>query len=117
MIGWHDNLGTFTLFGHTFAPTLESAFWHAIGFGGILVFSSRFIIQWIATERAKKSVMPVQFWYASIIGSMMCLSYFAWKLDPVGMLGYAFTTPIYCRNLYFIYKHRPTLPTAAAPNG
>jgi lipid-A-disaccharide synthase-like uncharacterized protein len=106
MIGWREHLGNFTAFGHTMALTPESIVWHVIGFGGILVFSSRFIIQWIASERAKRSVVPVAFWYASVIGSLMCLAYFVWKLEPVGILGYLFNTPIYLRNLYFIHQRK-----------
>ena len=64
-------------------------------------------IQWIASERARKSVIPFGFWECSAIGSLLMLSYFAiYQRDSVGVLSTAMPLPIYLRNLYFRYTHR-----------
>jgi lipid-A-disaccharide synthase-like uncharacterized protein len=81
-------------------------FWEFVGFLGLAVFSSRFIIQWIASERKKKSVIPVAFWYLSIIGSLCLLAYAIKRADPVFILSYLFNGFIYMRNLALIRKTR-----------
>jgi lipid-A-disaccharide synthase-like uncharacterized protein len=80
--------------------------WELIGFIGLAVFSSRFIVQWIASERRKESYIPVSFWYLSIIGSLFLLAYAFYRADPVFILGYLFNGLIYFRNLYFVYQKR-----------
>ncbi len=80
--------------------------WIAIGFIGQVCFSMRFIVQWIATERQKQSVIPVLFWYFSIAGSALLLSYAIYKKDPVFILGQSFGFIVYLRNLYFVNKGR-----------
>ena len=81
--------------------------WKIVGLSGSLVFGLRFLIQWIASERAKKSVIPFGFWECSAIGSLLMLSYFAiYQRDSVGVLSTAMPLPIYLRNLYFRYSHK-----------
>lgn len=80
--------------------------WVLIGFIGQFTFGCRFIIQWIVTEIKRKSVIPVSFWYLSIIGSLISLSYALHIEDPVFTLGMSFNSIIYIRNLYFIYKRK-----------
>ena len=80
--------------------------WELIGFVGLVVFSSRFIIQWIVSERRKESVIPVSFWYLSILGSLLLLSYAISRADPIFILSYLFNGLIYGRNLYFVYSKR-----------
>jgi lipid-A-disaccharide synthase-like uncharacterized protein len=80
--------------------------WEVIGFLGLAVFSSRFIVQWIASERRKESVIPVSFWYLSIVGSLFLLAYALSRLDPVFILSYLFNGLIYGRNLYFVYSKK-----------
>ena len=80
--------------------------WEIIGFIGLLIFSSRFIVQWIASEIRKESVIPVAFWYLSIAGSLFLLSYALYRSDPVFILSYLFNGLIYGRNLYFVYSKR-----------
>jgi lipid-A-disaccharide synthase-like uncharacterized protein len=64
------------------------------------------IIQWIASERARKSIIPVGFWECSAIGSILLLIYFAfYRHDSVGVLSALFPLPVYLRNLYFRYTH------------
>lgn len=76
--------------------------WLAFGFGAQAVFMSRMLVQWIATERAKSSVVPVSFWWLSLIGGLSLLAYFLRRGDPVGVAGQAFGVVVYARNLFFI---------------
>ncbi|MGC6517422.1 MAG: lipid-A-disaccharide synthase N-terminal domain-containing protein [Candidatus Puniceispirillaceae bacterium] len=75
-----------------------------VGFGGQALFASRFIIQWLKSEGAKKSVIPVAFWYFSIGGGAVLLLYAIWRQDPVIMCGQGLGLFIYARNLYFILR-------------
>lgn len=81
-------------------------YWWVIGFGGQLVFASRFWVQWIASERAKRSVMPMSFWWLSIIGGLLSLCYAVYRLDPVFIMGQLTGTFIYARNLALIRRSR-----------
>jgi len=78
--------------------------WIAVGFIGQGLFFCRFLVQWIATERAKHSVIPTAFWYFSIGGSLILLSYAVYRLDPVFIAGQSMGLLIYGRNLWFIYR-------------
>ncbi len=80
--------------------------WKIIGWTGNIIFGARFIIQWIASERARKSIIPVGFWECSAVGSILLLIYFAlYRHDSVGVLSALFPLPVYLRNLYFRYSH------------
>ena len=81
------------------------AIWLATGLLGQLMFTARFIVQWIASERAGRSVMPVAFWYLSIAGGLIVLAYGIHKLDPVIILGQLPGVIVYSRNLWLIRKH------------
>jgi len=81
-------------------PTL----WLIVGFAGQAFFSCRFLIQWLASEREKKSVIPVAFWYFSIIGGVTLLAYALYKRDPVFILGQSTGLFVYFRNIYFLKK-------------
>ncbi len=83
-----------------------STFWLGLGFFAQALFSARFLVQWIASERAKKSVIPVLFWYFSIFGSGLLLTYAIHRQDPVFILGQSVGVLIYSRNLYFIWRER-----------
>jgi len=83
--------------------------WLGVGFLGQALFSARFLIQWIASERERKSVVPRPFWYFSIGGGMTLLAYAIYRLDPVFILGQAAGLVVYSRNLYFILR-RPEPP-------
>jgi lipid-A-disaccharide synthase-like uncharacterized protein len=90
--------------------------WKIVGLTGSLVFGLRFVIQWLASERAKKSVIPFGFWECSALGSLLMLSYFAiYQRDSVGVLSTAMPLPIYLRNLYFRYSHRAPQHPGNAP--
>lgn len=75
-----------------------------VGFIGQGLFSMRFIIQWIASEKAKKSVIPFSFWIFSLLGSAFLLIYAIYRKDPVFILGQAPNLFIYGRNIYLIKK-------------
>ncbi|PRX31042.1 lipid A biosynthesis-like protein [Orenia metallireducens] len=79
--------------------------WIVIGLIGQVIFSLRFIVQWIASEKAKQSVIPNVFWYLSIAGSLTLLSYAIHQKDPVFILGQAAGSFIYLRNLILIKKN------------
>lgn len=76
----------------------------SIGFLGQIMFSMRFIIQWIYSERHRKSVIPTAFWYFSVAGSCLLLIYSIYRKDPVFILGQSAGLFIYLRNIYFIHK-------------
>ncbi len=80
--------------------------WVVFGFAAQLMFTARFLVQWIASEKARKSVMPVAFWYFSLAGGVMLLTYALWRRDPVFILGQALGVIIYARNLWFIHAGR-----------
>lgn len=80
--------------------------WFLLGLIGQGLFSMRFIIQWIASERAKKSVIPFSFWVFSLGGSTLLLIYAIYKKDPVFILGQAPNVLIYSRNIYLIKKFK-----------
>ena len=80
--------------------------WTAVGFLGQAFFSMRFIIQWIKSERTRQSVIPVAFWYFSVLGGATLLAYAIHREDPVFILGQAGGLLIYARNLYFIHHKR-----------
>jgi len=77
--------------------------WLGIGFFAQLLFSMRFLVQWIATERARASVIPEVFWYFSFFGGILLLAYACYRADPVFILGQATGLVIYSRNIYFIW--------------
>jgi len=112
-----------TFFGHAaaqFSQWLNSTSatemtWLAIGFLAQLMFSMRFIVQWIASERARRSIVPETFWYFSLVGGAMLFAYAIYRLDPVFMLGQGMGLVIYGRNIYFIRIHRKSEARAAAP--
>lgn len=80
--------------------------WVMIGLAGQLLFTARFLVQWLASEKARKSVMPVAFWYFSIGGGLVLLAYALYRKDPVFVLGQASGVFIYARNLWLIRAER-----------
>lgn len=81
--------------------------WLIIGFLGQGLFSARFVVQWLKSEREKKSVFPVAFWYFSIAGGITLFAYAVHRQDPVFIAGQLIGLFIYLRNLYFvIYEHK-----------
>jgi len=80
--------------------------WLAVGLIGQLMFTLRFVVQWIHSERHQKSVIPVSFWYYSLIGGLTVLAYGFHKLEPVIILGQLPGTIVYSRNLMLIYREK-----------
>ena len=96
---------------HYFENLLENVtgganFWTYFGLSATLLFGSRFVIQWYVSEKLKRSVIPVQFWYLSIAGSVMMLIYAIYIGKVPLILGFLFPTIIYIRNLMLIRKGR-----------
>lgn len=85
-----------------------------LGFGGQALFSMRFVVQWLASERAGRSVVPVLFWYFSIAGGLTLLAYAIYRADPVFIVGQGLGLFIYLRNLWLVLKEkRATTPAGA----
>jgi lipid-A-disaccharide synthase-like uncharacterized protein len=79
--------------------------WKIVGWTGSAVFSIRFFLQWIASERAKKSIIPIGFWECSLLGSLLALSYFIfYRGDSVGVIMTLAPLPLYIRNLYLKWR-------------
>lgn len=85
-----------------------NTFWLGVGFLGQAMFSMRFLIQWLSTEKHRRSVIPVAFWHFSLLGGAILLAYSIYRADPVFILGQAAGLFIYSRNLYFVLKERKT---------
>ncbi len=79
--------------------------WIAVGLIGQAMFFMRFLLQWIASEKAKMSVVPEVFWYFSIAGAVILLAYAIYRQDPVFILGQSMGFLIYFRNIYLIRKN------------
>jgi len=77
-----------------------------LGYAGQALFTMRFVVQWIATERARRSVIPVAFWFFSIGGGLLLFVYALYIRDPVFILGQGLGLFVYLRNLYFVYHEK-----------
>jgi lipid-A-disaccharide synthase-like uncharacterized protein len=87
--------------------------WVLLGYVAQIMFTMRFLVQWIASERAGKMVMPIAFWFFSIGGGLLLLVYALYIRDPVFILGQAFGVFVYARNLYFELRDRRSAPATA----
>ena len=84
----------------------ETLIWIIIGFTGQALFSARFIVQWLASERVKRSIIPTAFWYFSLAGGATLLAYAIHKQDPVFIAGQGLGLVIYLRNVYLLRTGR-----------
>lgn len=84
-------------------------FWQVVGIIGGAIFYGRFYVQWLASERAGRSVMPILFWYMSSIGSVLLMTFAFVIRSPVGALGQSFNIVVYGRNLIHIWRDQGTL--------
>ncbi len=91
---------------------LDWSYLSILGFIGNAIFSTRFLIQWIASEKKGESVIPVSFWYWSIAGSIIMCIYWIMERNPVGILAYLPNSFIYMRNLHLIRKSKFTGTTS-----
>lgn len=80
--------------------------WVALGLLGQILFAGRMIVQWLYSERHRRSIVPPVFWWLSLAGSMLLLAYFLWRTDIVGILGQSLGFVIYARNLMLIRRAR-----------
>lgn len=80
--------------------------WIVFGLGGQLMFTARFLVQWIASERAGRSLVPLAFWYFSIAGGIILFAYAVYRKDPVFIVGQSLGLLIYSRNLWLISSER-----------
>ena len=83
----------------------DKTIWLVVGFLGQGLFSARFLVQWLVSERKKRSVIPVAFWYFSILGGVTLLVYSVHQQDPVFIFGQGLGLLIYFRNLYLVMRH------------
>ena len=83
--------------------------WIALGFVAQSLFFMRFFVQWIASERAGKSVVPMSFWLFSLGGGFLLFVYALYRKDPVFIIGQGLGFLVYLRNLYFILRERRVL--------
>ena len=90
------------------ATLCSNPFWFGLGFLAQAVFTCRFLVQWLASERAGKSVVPVAFWLLSITGAAMLFAYAVWRRDPVIILGQCIGIFVYSRNLVLIKREKET---------
>lgn len=86
--------------------------WVVLGFVAQGLFTARFVVQWIASERAGRSVVPLAFWLFSIGGGVLLLTYALYRRDPVFIAGQAFGVFVYLRNLYFVLHERKSAASA-----
>ena len=84
-------------------PSTEAT-WLAIGFLGQGIFFMRWVLQWLASERSAESRVPIGFWYMSLIGGLITLTYALYRKDPVFIAGQSVGTLVYLRNLMLIHK-------------
>lgn len=85
---------------------MQATLWIAIGLAGQALFTSRFIVQWIASERIGRSVIPQAFWWLSLAGGMTLFVYALWREDPVFILGQSMGIVVYARNLVLLHRTR-----------
>jgi lipid-A-disaccharide synthase-like uncharacterized protein len=83
--------------------------WLTIGLLGQALFSARFIVQWIASEQRRRSVVPRAFWYFSVGGGLTLLAYAIYRRDPVFIIGQSAGLFVYARNLWFIHRPAPSV--------
>jgi lipid-A-disaccharide synthase-like uncharacterized protein len=88
--------------------------WVAMGLLGQVLFTGRMLLQWLVSERSKRSVVPEGFWWLSLIGATMLLVYFIWRRDIVGVLGQCAGWVVYGRNLWLIHRERRLQAASAA---
>lgn len=101
-LGWFGNILHFIF--NTTSPI--GIAWVSLGLAGQAIFMGRMLVQWFVSEKSKRSVIPVSFWWMSLVGSTMLLVYFIWRRDIVGILGNLTGWIVYVRNLVLIHRSR-----------
>lgn len=85
---------------------LKFDFWLLFGIVAQLLFTARFLVQWLASEKQGQSVMPLAFWYFSMAGGLMTLVYGIVRREPIIIMGQVLAVFIYLRNLILIFRNR-----------
>lgn len=85
---------------------MHTTFWTLIGFFAQALFSARFLVQWITSERRRKSIIPTSFWYLSLTGGLLLAAYAIWRRDPVFIAGQSLGVAVYSRNLFLLRRSR-----------
>jgi len=106
-----DLLPALTNYAHEVFAKLD--WWAALGFFAQAMFSARFLVQWIASERVGRSVIPVAFWWFSIAGGVLLFIYSLSRKDPVFIAGQGLGLFVYLRNIYFVLREKRTDMMAA----
>src|SRR3954466_869539 len=105
---------TFPMDHNGFMPFQENYWlWKCIGFAGIGTFGTRFLVQWLYSEKHKESRVPTIFWWQSLVGTVLCLAYFLRQQDSVGIAGYLLNVIPYPRNLVLVYRKKRQAREAA----
>ncbi len=89
--------------------------WLGIGFFGQGMFFSRWVVQWISSERHNESRMPIAFWYMSLFGGLITLAYAIYRKDPVFIAGQSVGAFVYLRNLMLLYRTPSPATTSSSP--
>lgn len=89
----------------------KETIWIGIGLLGQGLFSARFLVQWLVSEKHRQSIIPEAFWYLSLGGGIVLLTYALYRRDPVFILGQSSGCLIYLRNIYFIRKKQQVQPS------
>ena len=92
------------LFKVLYITSMHAMFSVVLGFAGQFRFTGRMIVQWYASEKARRSIVPPAFWWMSLFGSSLLILYFAWRIDVVGVLGQATGWVVYLRSLWLLQK-------------
>ncbi|WP_114088291.1 lipid-A-disaccharide synthase N-terminal domain-containing protein [Thalassospira profundimaris] len=90
--------------------------WFVLGVVGQVMFSGRFLVQWLVSEKHAKSIVPVAFWYLSIAGGICLMVYGLKRAEPIIILGQSFGLIVYARNLYFIHREKRDAKTETIPS-
>ncbi len=99
-------VGSNPVFRATKTTSWGSVAWFTLGMVGQIAFAGRMVVQWIASEKTKQSVIPPVFWWLSLFGGIAVFTYFVWRQDVVGVLGQCSGIVVYARNLKLIAKQR-----------
>lgn len=94
---------------------MTETIWIGIGFLGQGLFFGRWVVQWIASERTAESRVPISFWYMSLIGGLITLTYAIYRMDPVFIAGQSIGSVVYIRNLVLIHRIHRADHTQSAP--
>lgn len=94
------------LLGFFKVTSMPELIWVMVGLAGQIMFTGRFLIQWLASERAKRSVVPISFWWLSMAGGLILFCYAVHRRDPVFILGQSTGIFIYARNLWLLYAEK-----------